>query len=156
MIPLEGISNDHLMQIVDLATREFGTVFLDLPANWTNWSLSLVARSDLVLLITELSVAGVNRAKRQLRLLESQDLAGLDVRVIANRFEKSQTRTIRPADVREALGRDITYTIANDFPLMRAAIDRGVPISDIKRKSGIGKDLDVLDTGIAAALGLER
>jgi pilus assembly protein CpaE len=156
MIPLEGISNDHLMQIVDLATREFGTVFLDLPANWTNWSLSLVARSDLVLLITELSVAGVNRAKRQLRLLESQDLAGLDVRIIANRFEKSQTRTIRPADVREALGRDITYTIANDFPLMRAAIDRGVPISDIKRKSGIGKDLDVLDTGIAAALGLER
>ena len=69
MMPLEGVSSDHLLQIVDLATREFGTVFVDLPTNWTNWSLSLVARSDLTLLITELTVAGVNRAKRQLNLL---------------------------------------------------------------------------------------
>jgi len=156
MMPLEGVSNEHLMAIVDLATREFGTVFVDLPTNWTNWSLSMVARSDLVLLVTELSVAGLNRAKRQLALLDSQDLGGLDVRVVVNRFDKSQTRTIRPSDVREALGRDIAYTVTNDFALMRAAIDRGVPISDIKRKSAIGKDLDVLDAGIAAVLGLER
>jgi pilus assembly protein CpaE len=106
--------------------------------------------------VTELTVAGLNRAKRQLRLLDSQDLGPLDVRVIANRYDKSQARTIRPSDVREALGQDIAYTISNDFPLMRAAIDRGVPISDIKRKSAIGKDLNVLDTGIAAALSLER
>ena len=156
MMPLEGVSNEHLMEIIDLATREFGTVFVDLPTNWTNWSLSLVARSDLVLLVTELTVAGLNRARKQLKLLESQDLNNLDVRVIANRWDKSQTRNIRPADVREALGRDIAYTITNDFALMRMAIDRGVPISDIKRKSAIGKDLDVLDAGLAAALGLER
>jgi len=156
MMPLEGVSNDHLMQVVELATHEFGTVFLDLPSNWTNWSLSLVARSDLVLLVTELTVAGLNRAKRQLRLLESQDLSSLDVRIIANRWDKSQSRSIRASDVREALGRDIAYTVTNDFPLMRAAIDQGVPISDIKRKSALGKDLDVLDTGLAAALGLER
>ena len=156
MMPLEGVSSEHLMEVVELATREFGTVFVDLPANWTNWSLSLVARSDLVLLVTELTVAGLYRAKRQLQLLQSQDLGGLDVRVIVNRFEKNQSRTIRPADVREALGQDIAYTISNDFPLMRTAVDRGVPISDIKRKSAIGKDLDVLDAGIAAALGLER
>jgi pilus assembly protein CpaE len=156
MMPLEGVSSDHLMAIVDSATHEFGTVFVDLPTNWTNWSLSLVARSDLVLLVTELTVAGLNRAKRQLSLLESQDLGGLDVRVIVNRFDKSQARTIRSSDVREALGRDIAYTIANDFPLMRSAIDQGVPISNIKRKSRIGNDLDVLDAGIAAILGLER
>lgn len=156
MMPLEGISSEHLLEIVELATREFGTVFIDLPSNWTNWSLSLVARSDLVLLVTELTVAGLNRARRQLKLFDSQDLGNLDVRIVANRFEKAQTRTIRPADVRDALGCDIAYTVSNDFALMRAAIDRGVPISDIKRKSAIGKDLDVLDAGLAAALGLER
>jgi pilus assembly protein CpaE len=156
MLPLEGLSNEHLMQIVELATREYGTVFVDLPANWTNWSLSIVARSDLVLLVTELTVAGLNRAKRQLNLLESQDLNNLDVRVIVNRYEKSQSRTIRPADVREALGRDIAYTLVNDSFLMRSAIDRGLPINDIKRKSVLGKDFDLLDAGIAAALGLER
>jgi pilus assembly protein CpaE len=156
MMPLEGISSDHLLQIVDLATHEFGTVFVDLPTNWTNWSLSLVARSDLALLITELTVAGINRAKRQLNLLQSQDLNGVDVRIVVNRYEKSLARALRPSHVREALGRDIAFTIANDFPLMRAAIDRGVPINDVKRKSPVAKDLDILDAGIAAALKLER
>jgi len=156
MMPLEGVSNEHLLQIVDLATREFGTVFVDFPTNWTNWSLSLVARSDMILLVTELTVAGINRAKRQLSLLESQDLGGLELRLIVNRFEKGVARSIRPSDLRQALGRDIDYTVANDFPLMRAAIDRGVPIGDVKRKSTLGRDLDVLEAGLASALGLER
>jgi len=145
-----------VLRIVDMATREFWTVLVDLPTNWTNWSLSLVARSDLILLVTELTVAGLNRARRQLNLLESQDLDKLDVRVIVNRYDKTLARTISLADAGKALGREVGYTVSNDFTVMRAAIDRGVPINDIKRKTTLGKDLDVLDAGIAAALGLER
>ena len=156
MMPLEGISNENMLRIGEMATREFGTVFIDLPTNWTNWSLSLVARSDLVVLVTELTVAGLHRARRQLNLLESQDLGDLQVRVVVNRFDKAQTRTISLADARKALGREIGYTVAADLALMRSAIDRGVPINEIKRKTVLGKDLDVLDAGIAAALGLER
>jgi pilus assembly protein CpaE len=107
-------------------------------------------------LITELSVAGLNRAKRQLDLLESQGLGALDIRVIVNRYEKAQSRTIRPADVKAALGRDIAYTVSNDFALVRSAIDRGVPLTEVKRKNAISKDLQLLDSGIAAGLGLER
>lgn len=156
MMPLEGLSSEHMLRIIELATREFGTVFVDLPTNWTNWSLSAVARSDLVILVTELTVAGLNRARRQLNLLASQDLGKLDIRVVVNRFEKALTRTISLADASQALGREVAYTVANDAPLMRSAIDRGVPIDEIKRKTPLAKDLDVLGEGIAAALGLER
>ena len=156
MMPLESLHSDQLINIVDLATREFGTVFVDLPANWTNWSLSILAQSDLVLLVTELSVTSLHRARRQLDLIRNQDLHELDVRVVVNRFEKGLLRTIRPADVREALGRDIAYTIVNDHSTMQAAIDRGVPIAEIKRKNALTKDLDTLDAGIAAALNLGR
>jgi pilus assembly protein CpaE len=156
ILPIEGMPSDHLLRIVDIATREFGTVFVDLPTNWTNWSLSLVARSDLVLLVTELTVAGVSRARRQLDLLHSQDLGALDIRVVVNRFDKGMAKTVRPADIGHALGRDVAYTVANDFSVMRAAIDRGVPVDEIKRKTPLSKDLDALDAGVAAALGLER
>ena len=156
MMPIEGMPTEHLLRIIELARSEFDTVFVDLPTNWTNWSLSVVAQSDLALLVTEQSVAGINRARRQLTLLDSQDLSNVDVRIIVNRYEKSLARTVRPADVKNALGRDIDYTVVNDFALVRSAIDRGVPIDELKRKSALGKDLDVLDAGIAAALGLER
>jgi pilus assembly protein CpaE len=156
MMPLEGVSSDHLIELVELCGREFGTVFLDLPASWTNWSLSLIARSELVLLLTDLSVTGLQRTRRQLNLLASQDLDDLDVRVVANRFEKSQFRTIKAHDVRQALGRDLAYTIANEPAVMQAALEQGIPISEIRRKSAVARDLDTLDAGVAAVLGLER
>jgi pilus assembly protein CpaE len=156
MMPLESMSSEQLIEIVDQAAREFGTVFVDLPTNWTNWSLSVLARSDLVLLVTEMSISSLHRAKRQLDLIREQDLQDLDVRIVVNRYEKGLLKTIRPTDVREALGRDIAYTIANDPPLMRAALDRGVPIDEVKHKSAVGKDIDLLEAGLAAALGLRR
>jgi pilus assembly protein CpaE len=156
MMPLESLSSDQLLDIVEIAAREFGTVLVDLPTNWTNWSLSLLARSDLILLITQMTIPSLNRARRQLELMRNQELEDLDIRIVVNRLEKGFMRTIRLSDVREGLGRDVSYTIANEHAVIRAAIDRGVPIDEIKRKSAIGKDLDTLDAGIAAALGLER
>jgi pilus assembly protein CpaE len=156
LMPVEGLSSEDLIQIVDLAAREFGTAFVELPTNWTNWSLSLLARSDLVLLIAELNVPSLHRARRQLDLIRSQGLGELEMRLVVNRFEKGQLRTIRSSDVRETLGCDIGYTIANDPAVMRAASDRGVTIDQIKRKSAVGRDVDALDAAVAATLGLER
>jgi pilus assembly protein CpaE len=156
MMPLESLTSDQMLEIVEIAAREFGTVLVDLPTNWTNWSLSLLARSDLILLVTQMNIPSLNRAKRQLELMRAQELEDLDVRIVVNRLEKGFMRTIRLSDVREGLGLDVSYTVANDHAVIRAAIDRGVPIDEIKRKSAIGKDLDTLDAGIAAALRLER
>ncbi|HEY1142610.1 MAG TPA: pilus assembly protein CpaE [Sphingomicrobium sp.] len=156
MLPLESVSSEQIIDIVEIAKRQFGTVFVDLPANWTNWSLSLLAQADLVLLVTELTVGGLHRARRQLDLLREQDLGSVDVRVVVNRFEKRLLRTIRPADVQKALGRDIWNMVTDDPEVMHAATEQGVPITEIKRKSAVGKDISMLETGVAAALGRER
>ena len=156
MLPLDTLTSEQLLDIVEIAAREFGTVLVDLPSNWTNWSLSLLARADLILLVTQMSIPSLNRAKRQLDLMKSQELDDLDVRIVVNRLESRFSRTIHLSDVRDGLGHEVSFTIANDHAVMRAAIDRGVPIDEIKRKSALGKDLDTLDAGIAAALGLER
>ncbi len=156
MMPLDSVTSEQVIEIIEIAKREFGTVLLDLPANWTNWSLSLLAQSDLVLLVIELSVTGLHRARRQLDLIRDQDLQTLDLRIVANRFERGLMKSIRSADVQKALSRDVAYTVANEPGVMRLATERGVPIADIKRKSAVGKDIDVIDAGIAGALGWER
>jgi pilus assembly protein CpaE len=156
LMPLDAVTSEQLLEIIEIAKREFGTVLVDMPANWTNWSLSLLAQADLVLLITELSVVGLHRAKRQLDLLREQDLASVDLRIVVNRVEKGLWRTIKASDVQKALGRDVAYTVANEPAVMHPATERGVPISEIKRKSAVGKDIDSLEAGVAAALGWGR
>ena len=154
--PLESLTSDQVLAIVDLATAEYGTLFVDLPMNWTNWSLSLLARSDLVLMVTELRVPSLHRARRQLDLMDSQDMRNLDVRIVLNRTEKGLFKTIDTDDAERVLRRPIAFTVANDHETMTQAIDRGIPIGEVRRKCPLGKDIDLLDKGIAAALGLEH
>lgn len=156
MMPLESLTNDQVIAVVERAQRDYGTVFVDLPANWTHWSLSLAARSHVVLLVTELSVAGLHGARRQLDLLQGQNLDDLRIEVVANRVESGLFKMVKPGDTMKALGREASYTIASDPAVINAAIDRGVPIEEVKRKSAIGRDLDTLDVGLADILGLER
>ena len=154
--PLESLTSDQVLAIVDLATAEYGTLFVDLPMNWTNWSLSMLARSDLVLMVTELRVPSLHRARRQLDLMDSQDMRNLDVRIVLNRTEKGLFKTIDTDDAERVLRRPIAFTVANDHETMTQAIDRGIPIGEVRRKCPLGKDIDLMDKGIAAALGLEH
>jgi pilus assembly protein CpaE len=65
-------------------------------------------------------------------------------------------RAIKPADARQALGRDIAYTIADEPAVMRNASEQGLAISEIKRRTAVGKDLDRLISSLAAKFQLER
>ncbi len=154
--PLESLASDQMLGLVETAMREFGTVFVDLPHNWSNWSLSLLARSDIVLLVTELRIASLHRAKRQLDLIASQDLGNLDVRIVINRAEKGLFRSLKVEDAERVLGRPISYTVANDHETMSAAIERGVPVAEIRRRGPLARDLDTLTAGLVAALGVEQ
>lgn len=156
IMPLELMSSDQMVSILDLATAEFGTVFVDLPSNWTNWSLSLLARADLVLMVTELRVSSLHRARRQLDLLSSQELTNLDVRVVINRAEKGFFKNVSLADAERVLKKPVSFTIANDHETMSQAIDRGIPLAEVKRKCQLVKDIDQVDQGVSTALGLEH
>jgi pilus assembly protein CpaE len=124
--------------------------------NWTNWSLSLLARSDLVLMISELRVPSLHRARRQLDLMDSQDLNNLDVRIVLNRVEKGLFKTLDTDDAERVLRRPVAFTVSNDHDTMTQAIDRGVPIEEVRRKSALSRDIQALDKGLALALGLEH
>jgi pilus assembly protein CpaE len=147
IIPLESVSPDQIYHLVDLAAREFDTVFLDLPGSWTNWSLSLAARSDVVILVIELTVASLRQARRQLALFAHQGISTVPTIVVANRVQKKLFRSIDLGDAEKAIGHPVTYGISNDFPLVSTAHDQGVMIGEIKSNSKVAKDIGALLDG---------
>jgi len=152
MMPLEAIEGDEICDLIDLAAQEYDTVFVDLPGSWTNWSLSVVARSDLVLLVTELSIASLRQARRVLDLMEQQDLGDVKVQIVMNRFEKKMFGAIGLSDAATALRRQIHLSVTNDFRLMSAALDQGVLLSEIKAKNRLTADLHKVIEGVDSLL----
>ena len=153
IIPMETVNANQIYRIIDIASREYDTIFIDLPGNWTNWSVSVVARSDIVLLVVELTIASLRQAKRQLALLTSQGIAGKHVQVVVNRVEKKLFRSINLEDAEKAINYPVQHILHNDYPLVSAAQDQGVLIEEIRRKSKLGKDIEIILESIDETLG---
>ena len=86
--------------------------------------------------------------------------AGLPIvsclKILEGQLRKGFFKNVSPADAERVLHRPVAFTVANDHATMTQAIDRGVPLAVVKRKCALVKDLEALNSGVAAALGLER
>ena len=151
IMPLEAVNADQVFRVIELAQRNYDTIYLDLPGNWTNWSMSLVARSEVIFLVCELTIASLRQARRQIALLRDQDIEPSRIHVIANRVEKRLFRAIGLEDAAAALDHPVNLSIANDFPLVSSALDQGVLIQELKARSRICKDMaDIVDCTMQA------
>ena len=141
IMPLESVDTDVLLRMIRLLRAHYGTVLLDLPANWTNWALSATLAADSLVLVTELTIASLRQAKRRLELFRSVGIDPRAVEVVVNRVEKRLFRTIGLEDVAETLGRPVLGSVALEAPLLSAAQNQGQLLSRTHRKSRFAKDI---------------
>jgi pilus assembly protein CpaE len=151
ILPLDWITSDQVMQTVDALTKSYDFVFVDLPQSWTDWSVSILARSELVLLVCELSVASLQHAKRQMSFLSEHEI-GVRVEVVMNKVERKLFKQLDLKDAGAALGRDILYAIANDEEGVKAALNQGMLVSELGRRGRLSVDLKKLAQAIPALL----
>lgn len=138
IVPLESIDTDQLLRVLDKLRRNFSHVVLDLPANWTNWTLSAAAAANVVVMVVELSIQSLRQAKRRLELFHSVGIPKSNVVVVVNRFEKRLFRTISVDDVADTLHHPVMASIPLDEPIVSSAQDQGRLVTALHRKSRFG------------------
>ena len=141
IMPLESVDTDDLLRLLKLLRQQYGYVILDLPANWTNWTLSASLTADVIVLVVELNLGSLRQAKRRLELFRSVGIEDGAIEIVVNRVEKRLFRTIDPGDVSQTLGHSVLGTIALDAPTVCAAQNQGVLVGDVHRKSKFGADM---------------
>lgn len=149
--PVDAVDVDQLLRVLSLARRQFGTVLLDLPADWTNWSLSAVMASSEVLLITDLSIASLRQAKRRLELLRSVGEGGGHIKVVVNRAERRLFKTIGVDEVSQALDCAVAASLSSEGATLRSAQDQGLLVTDVASRSKFAGEIrglaDLLTAG---------
>jgi pilus assembly protein CpaE len=141
IMPLESVDTDDLLRVLTLLRQQFDYVVLDLPANWTNWTLSAALAADTILMVVELSIASLRQAKRRLELFRSVGIDDSAVGIVVNRVEKRLFRTIGLDDVAHTLGHAVLGNIALDTPTVSTAQNQGVLVGSVRRKSRFATDV---------------
>lgn len=151
--PLETVDIDQLIHMLSIARRSYGSVLVDLPTNWTNWTLSTALASTDLVLITDLTIPGLRQAKRRLELFDTVGVPRDRLRVVVNRVEKRLFRTIGVDEVRATLGHPVFATLAAEPGVLASAQDQGLLAGEANRKSRFAADIAELAARLTSGWG---
>lgn len=140
-----SIGMELVGRLLDLVSAKFETVVLDMPVVWLPWTEPVLRGSNRVFVVTEMTVPGLRRAQRLTKAIEATCGEDLDVSVIVNRYHASLigggVNSVRRKDAEVLLGDRLAGFVTEDYRLVREAIDRGVPLREIRKRNAIEADL---------------
>jgi pilus assembly protein CpaE len=141
-VPLDALTSGVIGQLLDIAQREYGWVVVDLPHVLTRWTDTVLTKSSIVPIVTQLTVPAIRQTRRLLDLLQEEGHYSLPIHIVLTRYRKKWSGRIEIKKAEEALGRKIDHIIPNDYGLVIDALNQGVDLNDIKRRSKLGKCID--------------
>lgn len=132
-------------RLLDLVATKFDHVVIDMPRTWFSWTDNVLLGSNKLFIVTETTVPGLRHARHLVDAIAERLSDAVQPRVIVNRFDQGWFASgLRRADIKQALGEAFAGTIPNDYRLVREAIDRGVPLDEVKARNPITADLKKL------------
>lgn len=150
MVALETLTPPDITALMTGLRRDFPLTIVDLPSAWTAWTNQLLNLADRIVLVTHLSVPHVQMAKRQLRILASQQLENRPLILVCNALSPDQSASVSIKAAERALERTFDVVIPEDRKTMTAAINQGVELSAIRRGTKLEKAITELADKVAA------
>jgi pilus assembly protein CpaE len=142
---MRSFDPDVVTRLLDLVSSNFDYVVFDMPRTWFSWTDSVLLGSNKLFIVTETTVPGLRHAKQLVEAIRERLGDGPQPQVIINRFEqKLFSAGLRRSDVEQAIGEAFAASIPNHYNLVREAIDRGVPLDEVKPGNKITAQLKKL------------
>jgi pilus assembly protein CpaE len=130
---MRSFDPDVVTRLLDMVSTHFDYVVFDMPRTWFSWTDSVLLGSNRLFIISEMTVPGLRHAKQLVEAIKERLGDGPKPQVIINRFvQKMFSSGLRKGDIEQVLGDSFACCIPNDYGLVREAIDRGVPLNEVK------------------------
>jgi len=142
---MRSFDPDMVTRLLDLVSSHFDYVVIDMPRTWFSWTDSVLLGSNRPFIVSEMTVPSIRQAKALVAAIRERLGDGPQPRVVVNRFEQRMFDPgLKKTDIEQALGDDFAGTIPNNYRLVREAIDRGVPLDEVKAGNNISAQLKKL------------
>ncbi|HLH96735.1 MAG TPA: response regulator receiver protein [Xanthobacteraceae bacterium] len=130
---MRSFDPDVVTRLLDLVSSNFDYVVFDMPRTWFSWTDSVLLGSNHLYVVCEMTVPGLRHAKRLVEAIQERLGEGPKPQVVVNRFEQRMFSSgLRRTDVQQVLGESFAACVPNQYGLVREAIDRGVPLDEVK------------------------
>ena len=136
--PLEAIQPDQIARLLDVLRKTHDYIIVDLPHALVTWLDPVLARSDKLMLATDVAVPSV-RATRKLMDFFLAEHPDLDIEIVALQEKKPLILGSHHRAAMELLDRKFSHWVPSDKKTARDALDRGKPLSEVSPRSPLAK-----------------
>jgi len=147
----DAIPREAVLKVLDVACETYDWVVLDMPRHRRPWTLEVLAGSDEVIVVSELTVPALIAARSLSDEIETGVGTGMKPRIVLNRLA---SRMFGPApsmaEAEKALQRKAEAGISSDWEAAATSANLGGPIAQHRPKSKIVKDVQMLVERLAA------
>lgn len=154
-VPMDALTPEIAASVLFEAKGAYDVTFVDMPLVWSDWTQAVLSNSDVVVLVTPVTVPAVRRTRRLLSVFHEMGLDDLTILVVTNQVVKSASSKSRQRDTSEAISRGIDYSIQFDQQTAQEASDRGVLCRQVNEKSVATRDIASFVEGLGFQLALE-
>jgi pilus assembly protein CpaE len=139
---MRSFDPDVVTRLLDLVSSHFNHVVFDMPRTWFSWTDSVLLGSNRLFIVSEMTVPGLRQAKQLVEAVRERLADGPQPQVVINRFEQRLFSSgLRKGDIEQVLGESFAACIPNHYGLVREAIDRGIPLDEVKPGNKITLEL---------------
>lgn len=142
---MASVHHDIVTRLLDLVSSHFEYIVIDMPRGWFSWTDDVLSGSNKLFIVSRMTVPTLRRTKQMVAAIEQRCPDGPKPKVLINCFEQRLFSTsLRRSDLEQALGEALLGTIPYNHALVREAIDRGMPVDEIKSANDITRALKTL------------
>ena len=143
MIPLDMITPEDVSRVIEMASKNFDYVIIDMPSSMVEWSQTVLEMAHVYFAMIELDMRSAQNTLRMKRALQSEDLPFEKIRFVLNRAPgftdlNGKSRVKRLSD---SLGISIEVLLPDGGkPVMQSA-DHGAPMAESIAKNPLRKEI---------------
>ncbi len=138
--PLDSLQPEQVATLIATLKTMFDYVVVDLPRALVGWIEPVLAESDRLYIVMDMTVPAV-RASRRLMDFVLADNAALPIELIVNREKKPMMLREHHREAAKALDATFNHWIPDDPKAARSAVDFGKPVSEVAGRSDLAKGM---------------
>jgi pilus assembly protein CpaE len=150
---VEEVGLAEMTEVVGFLRQHFDYLVIDGLRDFRDIGLLALDNSDTIVLTMTQDIPALKNADRCLRVFKRLGYSEANTKLVLNRYQPS--KTFNTDSVSDALGHVVNGTVANDFPMVVEAINKGQLLVESVPGSKVAKDLVVL-TELVFGRALEK
>ncbi len=139
---------DQLKRVIALLKATFTHLVIDISKSYGPLDMTALEMSDIALLVTQLDLPCLRNVVRLMQYFEQREGLSDKTRVVVNR-QGLEDAQISMSKALETIGREISWTIPNDYATMVEARNNGIPLMEQAPRAKITRAMEA----VAAAVG---